>query len=87
MAHDPWEDAITHDVRRVLTPVSPSPMFRDHLRTNLQLASQQQAARRAISRPRAAPLNYWLVTAAVISITLAAGGVVAWALRTRFPSA
>ena len=78
-----WEDKLTTDMRRVLTPVHPSDSFRTHLRTNLQLAGQQQAMQRAMRLQRPAYTSYWVLGAAALGVTLAAGSMIAWAVRTK----
>lgn len=78
-----WEEALESRVKRVLTPVHPSPSFRAHLRHNLQLAGQQQAAQRALQLYRPQHVNYWVLGAAALGVTVAAGSMIAWALRAR----
>ncbi len=70
-------------MKRVLTPVQPSDSFRQQLRTNLELAGQQQAAQRAMRLQRPAYLNYWVLGAAALGVTVAAGSMIAWAIRSR----
>lgn len=83
-----WEEQLTSNMRRVLTPVHPSDSFRTHLRTNLQLAGQQQAQQRAMRLQRPTHVNYWVLGAAALGVTVAAGSVLAWAIRSRvFPNA
>jgi hypothetical protein len=84
MQDDLWEQALATNVGRVLTPVRPSDTFRRHLRSNLELASQQQAAKRAMRLQHPAHVNYWVLGAAALGVTVAAGSMVAWAVRTRF---
>ncbi len=78
-----WEEQLTSNMRRVLTPVQPSDSFRQHLRTNLQLAGRQQAAQRAMRMQRPAHVNYWVLGAAALGVTVAAGSMIAWAIRSR----
>ncbi len=78
-----WEEKMASNMRRVLTPVQPSDSFRQHLRTNLQLAGQQQAAQRAMRLQRPAHVNYWVLGAAALGVTVAAGSMIAWAIRSR----
>jgi len=78
-----WEEALESSVKRVLKPVHPSASFRDHLRYNLQLAGQQQAAQRAMQLHRPQHVNYWVLGAAALGVTVAAGSMIAWALRAR----
>jgi hypothetical protein len=83
MQENGWEQSLESSVQRVLTPVHPSASFREHLRSNLQLAGQQQAAQRAMQLRRPQPVNYWVLGAAALGITVAAGSMIAWAIRTR----
>jgi len=78
-----WEESLESRMKRVLTPVSPSPSFRAHLRHNLELAGQQQAAQRAMQLRRPQHVNYWVLGAAALGVTVAAGSMIAWALRAR----
>lgn len=78
-----WEEQLTSNMRRVLTPVQPSDSFKSHLRTNLQLAGQQQAQRRAARHRRSPSTNIWVLGAAALGVTVAAGSVIAWAIRSR----
>lgn len=87
MQENSWEENVASNVRRVLTPIHPSDTFRAHLRTNLQLASQQQAAHRAMQLQHAPQVNYWVLGAAALGVTVAAGSVIAWAIRSRYPAA
>ncbi|MDL1898331.1 hypothetical protein FBQ82_18960 [Anaerolineae bacterium CFX7] len=83
MQESNWETKLTADMQRVLTPVQPSDSFRKHLKTNLQLAGQQHAARRAMRLRRPRQVNYWVMGAAAFGLTVAAGSVIAWAVRAR----
>jgi hypothetical protein len=86
MKDNAWESTLESRVKRVLTPVHPSASFRDHLRTNLRLAGQQQAAQRAMQLRRPPHVNYWVLGAAALGVTVAAGSMIAWAIRARvFP--
>ncbi len=78
-----WEEQLASNMRRVLTPVHPSDSFRNHLKTNLQLAGQQQAQQRAMRLQRPTHVNYWVLGAAALGITVAAGSMIAWAIRSR----
>lgn len=78
-----WEEQLTSNMRKVLTPVQPSDAFRQHLRTNLQLAGQQQAAQRAMRLQQPSHPNYWMLGAAALGVTVAAGSMIAWAIRSR----
>jgi hypothetical protein len=84
MQDDLWEQAVATNVRRVLTPVHPSDTFRQRLRSNLELAGQQQMARRAMLLQQPVHVNYWVLGAAALGVTVAAGSMIAWAVRTRF---
>ncbi len=86
MHENDWEDAVISNVQRVLTPVHPSPAFREHLKSNLQLASQQQMAKRAMRIQQTPQLNYWVLGAAALGVTVAAGSMIAWAVRSRLAS-
>lgn len=83
MQDNVWEEQLASNMRRVLTPVHPSDSFRQHLRTNLQLAGQQQASQRALRLQRAPHVNYWVLGAAALGVTVAAGSMIAWAIRSR----
>lgn len=83
MQENYWEEQLQSNMRRVLTPVQPSDSFRQHLRSNLQLAGQQQAAQRAMRIQRPAYVNYWVLGAAALGVTVAAGSMIAWAIRAR----
>lgn len=83
MRDDVWEEQVAANVRRVLTPVHPSDTFRTHLRTNLQLAGQQQQAQRAMRLQHPSAVNYWVLGAAALGVTVAAGSMIAWAMRAR----
>ena len=83
MQDNVWEERLASNMRRVLTPVHPSDSFRNHLKTNLQLAGQQQAQQRAMRFQRPAPVNYWVLGAAALGVTVAAGSMIAWAIRSR----
>jgi hypothetical protein len=78
-----WEEQLASNMRRVLTPVHPSDSFRQHLRSNLQLAGQQQAAQRALRLQKPAFVNYWVLGAAALGVTVAAGSMIALAIRSR----
>ncbi len=78
-----WQENLEANVKRVLTPVQPSASFRNHLRSNLQLAGQQQAAQRAMRLRRPSHVNYWVMGAAALGIMVAAGSALAWAIRAR----
>jgi hypothetical protein len=83
MHDNAWEEALAANVRRVLTPVHPSDAFRKHLRTNLELASQQQATQRASYMRHPQHVNYWVLGAAALGVTVAAGSMIAWKIRSR----
>ena len=84
MQNNYWEEKLATDMKRVLTPVHPSESFRSHLRSNLQLAGQQQKQQRAMRMQRHGQQpNYWVLGAAALGVTLAAGSMIAWAVRTR----
>lgn len=76
-----WEDSIATRMGRVLTPVRPSLAFRDRLRTGLQEASRDRVSRRVPSRSR--PFAVWMVGAAALGVSLAAGSFIAWRVRSR----
>jgi hypothetical protein len=83
MPDNAWEHNLELKMQRVLTPVHPSASFRNHLRTNLQLAGQQHAAQRAMQLRHPQHVNYWVLGAAALGLTVAAGSMLAWAIRTR----
>lgn len=83
MQENTWEKKLTSDMQRVLTPVHPSDSFRQHLRNNLQLAGQQQSAQRALRFQQPAHVNYWVIGAATLGVAVAAGSMIAWAIRSR----
>lgn len=84
MSDKAWEQNLELNMQQVLTPVHPSPLFREHLRANLQLAGQQQAAQRAMRLRHPKHVNYWVLGAAALGLTVAAGSMIAWAVRARF---
>lgn len=83
MQDEAWEELLAQNIGRVLTPVQPSDLFRDNLRTSLQSASREYAARRASKSARAPAFPQWWLGAAALGLTLATGSVIAWAVRTR----
>lgn len=83
MQENLWEEKLTSNMQRVLTPVHPSDSFRNHLKTNLRLAGQQQTQQRALRLRRPAHVNYWVLGAAALGVTVAAGSMIAWAIRSR----
>lgn len=83
MYDDSWEEAMALNIRRVLTPVQPSTVFRDRLRSGLQVASQQRAAQRALRATQTGGVPRWWMGAAALGVTLAAGSVIAWVVRSR----
>lgn len=83
MQDNAWEQNLELNMQRVLTPVHPSASFRSHLRSNLQLAGQQQAAQRAMQLRHPQHVNYWVLGAAALGVTVAAGSMLAWAIRSR----
>ena len=70
-------------LKQVLVPVKPSDVFRRRLRAGLQLAGHHQSARRVLIPFRAPNLNYWWVGAAALGASVAAGGIIAWLVRSR----
>jgi len=78
-----WEEQLALTMRGALAPAHPSDSFRKHLRANLQLAGQQQAARRALRMRQPQSVNYWVLGAAALGLTVAAGSMIAWAIRAR----
>lgn len=83
MPQNYWEDQLTSNMQRILTPIQPSDSFRQHLRTNLELAGKQQAQQRTLRLQRPAHVNYWVLGAAALGVTVAAGSMIAWAIRSR----
>ena len=83
MPKNAWEQELEFNMQKVLTPVHPSESFRNHLRTNLQMAGQQHAAHRAMQLRQPQHVNYWVLGAAALGLTVAAGSMLAWAIRTR----
>lgn len=77
------EESFAANLERLLVPVQPTDVFRDRLRLGLQLAGNQQRARRMVQRRRAAPFHYWWIGAAAFGVSLAAGSLIAYFLRTR----
>jgi hypothetical protein len=63
--------------------VQPSDSFKRQLRTNLELAGQQQAQQRAMRVQRSPQMSVWVLGAAALGVTVAAGSVIAWAIRSR----
>jgi hypothetical protein len=83
MHENAWEQNLELTMQRVLTPVRPSLSFRNHLRSNLQLAGEQQAAQRAMHMRHPQHVNYWVMGAAALGLTVAAGSMLAWVIRSR----
>ncbi len=83
MQDQSWEKNLEWNMQSVLTPVHPSAAFRSHLRSNLQMAGQQQAAQRAMRLQHPRHVNYWVLGAAALGITVAAGSMLAWMIRSR----
>lgn len=83
MYDESWEEAMALNIKRVLTPVQPSIIFRDRLRTGLQVASRQHAAQRALRATQTGGVPRWWMGAAALGVTLAAGSVIAWVVRSR----
>lgn len=78
------EESFAENLERLLVPVQPTDVFRDRLRHGLQLAGNQQRARRVMQRKRAAPFHYWWMGAAAFGVSLAAGSLIALRVRSRF---
>ncbi len=82
MAESQFDDDLAETLEHMLVPVKPPEEFRHHLRTGLQLASQQQAQRRYLRRKRMTWQNWWLGVVA-FSASIAAGSVIAYLVRSR----
>lgn len=76
------EETFAENLERLLVPVQPTDVFRDRLRHGLELAGNQQRARRGVAR-RPAPFHYWWLGAAAFGVSLAAGSLIAYFLRSR----
>lgn len=74
---------LTDDLRHVLVPVAPTRVFRDRLREGLMLSGRSRKKTRLASLVGPQPWNYWWVGAAALGSAVAAGGIIAWLLRTR----
>ncbi len=82
---DPYLDQIlAEELKRTLTPVKTRAVFKDHLRHNLELAGQQQKARRGRAIRRARTFNDWWIAVALMGLSIAAGSTLAFLIRTRF---
>lgn len=77
------EEAFAENLGRLLVPVQPTDVFRDHLRHGLQLAGHQQRARRGVRRRRATTMSNWWIGAAAFGLSLAAGSLIAYVMRSR----
>ncbi len=76
------EEKLAHTLEQMLVPVHPTAAFRDHLRTNLKLASHQHESRRRYRRRRMRWQNWWLLVV-LFSASITAGSVLTYFLRTR----
>lgn len=74
---------LAEGMRHVLVPVAPTRVFRDRLRTGLMLAGGRQKKQGLATLVGPEPWRYWWVGAAALGSAVAAGGIVAWLLRTR----
>jgi hypothetical protein len=83
MSEPSLEETLVETLNRVLVPVQPTDVFRDHLRQGLQLASHQQRARGRVRRRRAINRNTWWIGVAAFGASLAAGSLIAYLLRSR----
>ncbi len=82
---DPYLDQIlAEELKRTLTPVKTREVFKDHLRHNLELAGRQQAARRGRPIRRTASWNDWWLAVALMGLSIAAGSIMAFLIRSRF---
>jgi hypothetical protein len=81
MAKSDLDDDLVETLEGLLVPVRPSQEFRNHLRTGLHLASQQQAARRRLRRRHMTWQNWWLGVVA-FSASIAAGSILAYLVRS-----
>ncbi len=84
MVESKMDDELAQSLEDLLVPVKPPEEFRDYLRSGLQLAGQQHAAKRHYQRRRRrlSWQNWWLAVVA-FSASIAAGSVLAYVLRTR----
>ncbi len=84
MADPSLEDDLAETLEHTLVPIKPTDEFRTHLRSGLQLASQQHAAHRSYRRRRRrlSWQNWWLAVVA-FSASVAAGSVLAYVVRSR----
>jgi hypothetical protein len=77
------EETFVENLERVLVPVQPPDVFRDHLRRGLQLAGHQQRVRRGVRRRRGLNWNNWWIGVAAFGASLAAGSLIAYFVRSR----
>ncbi len=83
--NDPYLDQIlAEELKRTLTPVKTREVFKDHLRHNLELAGRQQAARRGVPARRSLAWDDWWMAVALMGLSIAAGSVLAFLIRSRF---
>lgn len=73
--------ALAEQCKAALTPVAPSEAFRTRLKQGLEMA-QRHAANPLVIEPPVA-VRHWWVGAAAVGSALAAGGIIALAMRSR----
>ncbi len=76
------EEELAQALEQMLVPVRTPAVFRDHLKSNLKLASHQHESRRRYRRRRMNWQNWWLLVV-LFSASVTAGSVLAYFLRTR----
>ncbi|MGE5138005.1 MAG: hypothetical protein ACM3JD_00975 [Rudaea sp.] len=79
------DERLTEELKRALAPVKPPEAFRDHLRHNLELAGRQQVVRRGRMVRRRPPWAEWWIMVVLMGGSIAAGSVLAYIIRSRFP--
>lgn len=77
------EETFAESLEHVLVPLQPPDVFRDHLRHGLQLAGNQQRARRGLTRRSRVNWSNWWIGVAAFGASLAAGSLIAYLVRSR----
>lgn len=77
---------LAEKLQRALVPLAPTRIFRDRLREGLLLAANHRRIGNVIQIANPRPWRYWWVGAAALGSAVAAGGIIAWVVRTRHRS-